>query len=1059
MPDQFEQEIAQQQQVITESQNKLQSRPVINAYGGIGGAQYRKNVQESINQAQSQLNEYQTQYAEYQRQLQEQQNQQQQQIQNYETAQTFYNEGRNPDALTKEQRKIYDKLDKEQYESDKENYANSEAQRLENEINQQSQVSFAIPNNLRDKLKTIAKSFYDGNITESDASSKINEAINSDETIKSRLSKVPVSSTTLTIPETINEGYKEIGLPTPEINPVKLVQSGGTILPPVKQPSFVESSIYFNEYYTQARNALGNYIDTKIPQKQPEQLPIYQDVTIGGPQTLKPTSQVTYGQLVSGGLGLSMYAAGPVAYLTSVSSGATNIKEAKAEPTFWGKAFKYGEAGVDIAIATFSAYETAKGIPNFFAKPELKGVEGVKAVEKVSLFEKIKDAAISKDYGALGKPPTTITEAIGGTLGDVGKNIKSGGRSVGNFVGNTIQLQRYELGPIGYDLGARVGELRNGLNLQIERLRNFNTLRLGEIGSRVDNSIFRFVDTAEKKTNSAIEFIKNDYTKDQRIFRQFTADKVITVDIKTGPTFTEILGNKVNTAKNQLINLGKNIDKSFSVLENSKLIINNPLERPYWTIKKELPKLLKNPIKVKQNYVFSVVSDEYADIGLVGFPRVNFPRDYVRDVGQVLSATGTKAKEIAKTKINFENPIKTSADKVIKFADANYGYSKDFVDWGILSERTFPKTRAKLGEVKAKIGEIVTNVANIKRERAEVLEFLKNPSKGSIVEYTYELPGKRIKTIADFEPKTGVPEFGPNGEVAINSPVSFQSGDQYISQLVQSSGFYTGKGAYEKTSEFVPLIRLSGGSATPLFGRTSVNLPGKEIILTPTKLENPVTPKFNSGLQIKTPTESPSSVENVNILDLAKEGNSQFVGPRDFQDVLQGQDNFELTKQKTEQQSKQGQSPKERQKIIPKIALNGKPPYNPDIIDSALKKLQPGYKTFVMRRGKKVILPGVRTRSEAIKTGENVVLTGAEATFGIESAKTQVPGVDIPYKPSESIFRTFRYSKGKKTYLSNEWIQKTNPEKGSRSGRLAAKSEVKSLWASKVSKNKRLKLW
>lgn len=129
-------------------------------------------------------------------------------------------------------------------------------------------------------------------------------------------------------------------------------------------------------------------------------------------------------------------------------------------------------------------------------------------------------------------------------------------------------------------------------------------------------------------------------------------------------------------------------------------------------------------------------------------------------------------------------------------------------------------------------------------------------------------------------------------------------------------------------------------------------------------------------------------------------------------------------------------------------------------IKRIVKKLigSEGYKTFVISKGKKQILSGVRTRKEALKFGESVALKKAIATFGIEKANRVVIG-DIrdigEYTPSEKIFRSYRIKKGKRISLKDIFIQKTRMEGGLKSGRLSFRGERKEV--TKARRNARVK--
>lgn len=121
--------------------------------------------------------------------------------------------------------------------------------------------------------------------------------------------------------------------------------------------------------------------------------------------------------------------------------------------------------------------------------------------------------------------------------------------------------------------------------------------------------------------------------------------------------------------------------------------------------------------------------------------------------------------------------------------------------------------------------------------------------------------------------------------------------------------------------------------------------------------------------------------------------------------------------------------------------------------DLLLRKLKLGvlsakaYKTYFLRKGKRVYLPGVSLRGEAIRKGERKAVTSIAATFGIEPTNVQMPGIESQYKPSPVVFRGYKIRGKAKIPLEDQWIQKagTRAEKTIRGARLASRSEVAEL--------------
>lgn len=108
-------------------------------------------------------------------------------------------------------------------------------------------------------------------------------------------------------------------------------------------------------------------------------------------------------------------------------------------------------------------------------------------------------------------------------------------------------------------------------------------------------------------------------------------------------------------------------------------------------------------------------------------------------------------------------------------------------------------------------------------------------------------------------------------------------------------------------------------------------------------------------------------------------------------------------------------------------------------------KAQPGFRTFVIKAGKKIFLPGIRPKGRALRLGAKETTQTLRATFGIEEAKIKVTQTDIQFKPSQRVFRQFRIRKGKRISLEDIFIQRTKEEKGLPGGRLQFPREVRAI--------------
>lgn len=83
-----------------------------------------------------------------------------------------------------------------------------------------------------------------------------------------------------------------------------------------------------------------------------------------------------------------------------------------------------------------------------------------------------------------------------------------------------------------------------------------------------------------------------------------------------------------------------------------------------------------------------------------------------------------------------------------------------------------------------------------------------------------------------------------------------------------------------------------------------------------------------------------------------------------------------------------------------------------------------GFRTFVIKSGKKVYLPGIRSKGKALKFGQNESLTTLRATFGVQATNVRVSGKDIGFSPLARYFRGFKISKGRRIPLKDTFIQK-----------------------------------
>lgn len=83
-----------------------------------------------------------------------------------------------------------------------------------------------------------------------------------------------------------------------------------------------------------------------------------------------------------------------------------------------------------------------------------------------------------------------------------------------------------------------------------------------------------------------------------------------------------------------------------------------------------------------------------------------------------------------------------------------------------------------------------------------------------------------------------------------------------------------------------------------------------------------------------------------------------------------------------------------------------------------------GYKTFVIKGGKKEYLPGIRTKGFALAFGEEEAVTTLRATFGVEKTSVSVTGTKFNYLVDPNEFRSYKIKSGKKIPLMDTFIQK-----------------------------------
>lgn len=95
-----------------------------------------------------------------------------------------------------------------------------------------------------------------------------------------------------------------------------------------------------------------------------------------------------------------------------------------------------------------------------------------------------------------------------------------------------------------------------------------------------------------------------------------------------------------------------------------------------------------------------------------------------------------------------------------------------------------------------------------------------------------------------------------------------------------------------------------------------------------------------------------------------------------------------------------------------------------------------GFRTFLIKNRKKVYLPGIRSKGEALRYGEKRTSSTLRATFGVTPTNVKVKVPSVPnYNPSTKIYRNYKINQGRRVPLVDTYIQR-------RGKRLAFGSEV-----------------
>jgi hypothetical protein len=242
---------------------------------------------------------------------------------------------------------------------------------------------------------------------------------------------------------------------------------------------------------------------------------------------------------------------------------------------------------------------------------------------------------------------------------------------------------------------------------------------------------------------------------------------------------------------------------------------------------------------------------------------------------------------------------------------------------------------------------------------------------------------------------------------------------------------YYGKGTYEKTDSQV-FKSFEEQTITGLTRNSFIEKPRTEL-------------KFN--LNLRNDNKNLQSNIQKDVLKEINKEQSKYVS-KSVSEILSKQVQKDITKQITKQINKVPF--KSSDILIPNIRSSQRentklprPMFNNRLKSSPPIKLNQAYKTFIIRGRKRVELPGVRSRGQAIRYGERIALSNISATFGIKKGEGLVYDKDINFTPSKKLFRDYKIQRGKRVPLVDTFIQRQGK-------RLYSRSEVDDLLSFKI---------
>lgn len=412
-------------------------------------------------------------------------------------------------------------------------------------------------------------------------------------------------------------------------------------------------------------------------------------------------------------------------------------------------------------------------------------------------------------------------------------------------------------------------------------------------------------------------------------------------------------------------------------------------------------------------------------------------RDIIAKYSDILKGTSTGPEEVGtffieKSQLGmeqFKNLIKETAiasSNIIKPREGAVALAP-FSEKLVAKESIYPK----IGETFA----FEEETPPVFKRTIQQTQYIKQASIGEII------PAKSTRVISTaFEPIQEKESVSfPARQISTSA-----TGEQVIESVVKaepSTGKYAGFGTYEQTTEQnIANIAKISAQVPPSFIQTNIQTPTTVINLAKTSTIPTVIGVTLSGitsalkpsqLNIQAPIQTPAQEQTPT--------QAAIQIPKVIQIPIQEQTPTQVQIQTPVTLQLPFQVPIEVPvspfifvpiaQIPPKLPIDTTLP--PILLpeDRRRKKRRKGYRTFVIKKGKRVFLPGVTVRSLALLKGQRETLRTLRATFGIKEAGTiESEAFAESFKPSKA-FRQFVFRKGKKIPVENLYIERAGTKR------------------------------